>query len=85
MIPWGLDFCILGHLFSDPWVHRDSKGGTLGSEAGFSVILERFGDPLGDRFSATCDFCLKFGATNLQGRFLGMFFNRFGCGNDTRI
>ena len=30
-------------------------------------------------------FFLKFGATNLQGRFLGLFFNRFGCGNDTRI
>ena len=40
LVPWWLDFWILGHHVSDPWVHRDTKGDTLESKVGFSLILD---------------------------------------------
>ena len=41
--------------------------------------------PSWGRFSAACEFFLRFGGTNLQGRFSSQIFCGFGCGNDTRI
>ena len=44
LVPGGLDFCVRDDHISDPWVRRDSKGGTLGSKAGFWLMLEGFGE-----------------------------------------
>jgi hypothetical protein len=50
LVPWGLDFCTLGHYVGDPGVHRDVKVDTLGSRVRFALILDGFWDPAGSRF-----------------------------------
>ena len=47
---FGASFWPLGDHVGEPWVHRDTKGDTLGSMLGFSWIVDRFLDPLGSRF-----------------------------------
>ena len=53
----------------DPGVHRDTKGDTLGSRVGFSLIFDGFWDPPGSRFLSVCCFLFRFGVTNLQCQF----------------
>ena len=46
----GLGFCTLGHHVGDLGVHWDTKGDTLGSRVGFSLILDGFEDLVGACF-----------------------------------
>ena len=43
----GVDFCTLGQHVGDPGVHWDTKGDTLGSRVGLSLILNGFEDLVG--------------------------------------
>ena len=52
----GLEFCTLGHHVGDLGVHWDTKGDTLGSRVGFSLILSGFEDLVGACFLAGCAF-----------------------------
>ena len=45
-----LEFCTLGHHVVDLGVHWDTKGDSLGSRVGFSLIFNGFGGPVGSRF-----------------------------------
>ena len=45
-----LEFCTLGHHVVDLGVHWDTKGDSLGSRVGFSLIFNGFWGPVGSRF-----------------------------------
>ena len=62
----GLEFCTLGHHVGDLGVHWDTKGDTLGSRVGFSLILTGFEDLVGLVFEQVGHFCSWLESTNLQ-------------------
>ena len=53
-----LAFCTLGHHVGDLGVHWDTKGDSLGSRVGFSLIFSGSGEPVGSRFLSVCCFFL---------------------------
>ena len=53
-----LAFCTLGHHVGDLGVHWDTKGDSLGSRVGFSLIFNGFGEPVGSRFLTSFLFFL---------------------------
>ena len=80
-----LEFCTLGHHVVDLGVHWDTKGDSLGSRVGFSLIFNGFGEPVGSRFLTSFLFFLGLRLSILRVSSEVCVFTGLGSENDARI